>query len=293
MSASHSIKKEDHQFICADSYPITGTVYTPESPKAAVMICPATGIKRRFYDSFATYLCNAGYAVITFDNRGIGESLTGDLKECSATIRDWGYLDMPCILDNLMSLFPNTSYHVIGHSAGGQLVGLMHNWKHIHSMFNFACSSGQLKNMSTKDRLLGLFFLNIFAPISNSVFGFTHAEWLGMGEPLPKGVAKEWKTWCNGQGYVETDFGKNITQHWYSDIDFPSYWLNATDDYIANDANVDDMTRVFSQLKPRRLTLKPEDFDFNDIGHMKFFSRQCESLWPLATDWLEEHCPKP
>lgn len=294
------MQKENLQIICKDGYAITATLYQPKTAQVsdAIMIAPATGIKRVFYHAFASHLASLGYGVITFDNRGIGDSITGKLKDSKATIRDWGYLDMPAVLETLQAHFPNTDalatkYHLIGHSAGGQLTGLMYNHTDLASIFNVACSSGQLDNMHTKFRYRAKFFMNVFAPLNNLLFGYTNTHWIGMGEPLPKGVAKDWCDWCNGEGYIKTAFGDTVTQHWYDDISCPSMWINATDDDIALDANVDDMTRVFTKMTAdgniKRLTLEPKAEGFTDIGHMKFFSSKRSKLWTLATDWLTLH----
>ena len=131
---------------CSDNYELTGTLFTPSGQiRAVAMIAPATGIKRKFYKSFSTYLAENGYAVITYDNRGIGDSLHGKIKDSNASLQQWGELDMPAVLDDLKNRFPGLKYHLIGHSAGGQLVGLMPNSIEITSIFNFACSSGRIK----------------------------------------------------------------------------------------------------------------------------------------------------
>lgn len=288
---------ESIKITCRDGYLLSGSLYRPASKMhAAVMIAPATGIKKTFYHAFATHLAEQGYGVVTFENRGIGESLRGKLKDSKATIRDWGYLDMPAVLDSLKSSFPSTSHHLVGHSAGGQLAGLMHNHGDLRSMFNVACSSGQLDNMRAGYRRKAKIFMNAFAPLNNAVFGYTNTQWIGMGEPLPKGVAQEWCDWCNGAGYIETAFGKSVKEHWYDAINCPSLWINATDDDIANNANVDDMTRVFTKMsaqgKIERLTIDPSEHGYQDLGHMKFFSRKRSGLWDIATNWLERQCDK-
>ena len=81
---------KDIQVTCEDGMHLTALLYTPPSPaKAAVMIGPATGIKRQFYSAFATYLCEQGYGVITFDNRGIGGSVKGSVKQSDASLVTW------------------------------------------------------------------------------------------------------------------------------------------------------------------------------------------------------------
>ena len=185
---------------------LAATVYRPKNEmKAAVMIAPATGIKRQFYHNFATYLAESGFGVLTFDNEGIGESLSSALAKCDASLISWGRHDMPAVLDALQDEFADVTYHLIGHSAGGQLIGLMPNYKAIASVFNVACSSGQIKNMDMPYKLKAMGFMDAFIPLTNLTFGYTPADKIGMGEPLPRGVARQWREWCNGAGYIKNN----------------------------------------------------------------------------------------
>ena len=281
---------KDVTITCSDQVELAATLYSPNTvPKAAIIIGPATGIKRQFYANFSSYFAEQGYGVITFDNRGIGGSLNGNIKDCEASLQCWGEQDMPTALEALKSSFPDSSYHLIGHSAGGQLIGLMHNAKELSSIYNFACSSGRLKNMKKRHWLKANFFMNFFIPVSNALFGYVKSDWVGMGEPLPKKVAKQWQEWCNGQGYVKTAFGRTIERHLYDELVTPSMWVNAVDDFIAIDENVDDMLSVFTKFNAERLTLTAQDHNLNEIGHMKFFSRKSQVLWPHTLDWLAKY----
>ena len=285
-----NVTQTEQTIICDDKVTLAATLFQPVKPlKGAVLIGPATGIKQQFYASFARYLAQSGYGVLTFDNRGIGQSLHGKIKHSEATLQCWGEKDMPAALEQLKREFPNTRYHLIGHSAGGQLFGLMPNANDISSVFNFASSSGRLKNMKLSYKFPAHFFMNFFIPVSNLLFGHTKSQWVGMGEPLPKQVARQWQIWCNGQGYVKTTFGKTVHQHWYDELTMPSMWVNAVDDQIAINENVADMVSVFTQLPAETKTLNAADHGLKEIGHMKFFSRQSQQLWSLATDWLARH----
>ncbi|WP_298441244.1 alpha/beta fold hydrolase [uncultured Ferrimonas sp.] len=275
---------------CEDGTVLAASYFAPKiAASAAVMIAPATGIKRQFYANFSRYLAQQGLAVLSFDNRGIGGSLQGAVSNSTASIQQWGEQDMPAVLAKLQQLVPNRSCHLIGHSAGGQLLGLMHNSAQLSSMFAFACSSGNLSNMRMPFWLSAQYFMNGFIPLSNLLFGHTKSQWFGMGEPLPKAVAQQWRHWCNGSGYVQTDFGHAIQQHSYHRLNIPALWINASDDEIANNRNVAEMIAVHHQLQPQRLTLVPQEHGLKEIGHMKFFSRQCQALWPLALDWIQQH----
>lgn len=280
----------ESKIVCVDRFAIAATTYAPKKDvKGAILIGPATGIKRQFYASFASFFAEKGYGVITFDNRGIGGSLVGSVKESDASLQCWGEKDMPAVFEQLKKTFPNTNYHLVGHSAGGQLVGLMHNAMDFTSIFNFACSSGQLKNMRGLYSLKAHFCMNFFIPLSNIIFGYTKSQWLGMGEPLPKKVAQQWREWCNGEGYVKSSFGKTVHNHLYDDLSIPSMWVNSIDDDIAINENVKDMLTVFTKLSAETLTLSPDDYALDEIGHMKFFSRKSQVLWTHALSWLEKN----
>ena len=270
---------------------LAATVYRPKDEvKKAVMIAPATGIKRQFYHNFATYLAASGFGVLTFDNEGIGESLSSDLTKCDASLISWGRHDMPAVLDALQDEFADATYHLIGHSAGGQLIGLMPNYQAIASVFNVACSSGRIKNMDMPYKLKAMGFMDAFIPLTNLTFGYTPADKIGMGEPLPRGVARQWREWCNGAGYIKTAFGKSIHTHFYDEIDIPALWLGFSDDEIANSKNIDDMIRVFSKMPVEKRYFDPEEFGLNSIGHMRYFSSKTNAkapqLWQMAIDWL-------
>lgn len=272
---------------------LAATVYRPtETIKTAIMIAPATGIKRQFYHSFATYLAEHGFGVLTFDNEGIGESLSSDLSKCDASLISWGRHDMPAVLDALQDEFSDATYHLIGHSAGGQLIGLMPNYKAIKSVFNVACSSGRIKNMNMPYKLKAMGFMDAFIPLTNLTLGYTPSDKIGMGEPLPRGVARQWRDWCNGAGYIKTAFGKSIHTHFYDELSMPALWLGFSDDDIANSKNMDDMIRVFTKMPVEKRFLEPKDFGLNHIGHMRYFSSKTNAkapeLWQMAVDWLNK-----
>ncbi|MEO0338756.1 MAG: alpha/beta fold hydrolase [Bacteroidota bacterium] len=272
---------------CSDGYELKGTLYQATETKAAILFGPATGIRRTFYHSFAKHLASFGYAILTFDNRGIGDSKGESLNSVSASLVNWGKLDMTAGLEVLKRRFPDVDYHLLGHSAGGQLIGLMDNCLDLKSFFNVACSSGSIHNARYPFKFSSFFFLNIFLPLSNLIFGHTKSGLIGMGESLPKQVAADWRRWCNGRGYVKVDFDKKIKEHFYNQMAIPSLWLHATDDEIANLANVKDMIRIFPNIESRIISLDPKALGFQEIGHMKFFSSKKKVLWQHAVDWFE------
>ena len=130
--------------------------------------------------------------------------------------------------------------------------------------------------------------MSILIPLTNMLMGYTPAQWMGMGEPLPKGVARQWAEWCNGSCYVKMAFGKEIKEHWFDDITLPMKWAFATDDDIANQPNVEEMITVFPSAESTHLKLEPSVYGLKEIGHMRFFSRSSKSLWICVTEFFTE-----
>ncbi|MBX2817599.1 MAG: alpha/beta fold hydrolase [Saprospiraceae bacterium] len=282
----------DFEIRCDNGVTLAATSFQPSSgnkASTAVFIGPATGIRRTFYKAFAAYLCQHDIGVITYDNHGIGGSMNAREGFPLPSLISWGQNDMSAVLRVLQEQFPAATYHLVGHSAGGQLLGLMENVADLRSIFNVAASSGSIRNMQYPFKIAGAFFLNWYIPINNFLFGQTNSQWVGMGEPLPKQVGADWRRWCNGSGYVATDFGTKILEHHYDAIRAPSLWLHATDDNIANLANVKDMMRVLPHSPAQIRSIDPREWGYPDVGHMKFFSSKRDKLWSIAVEWLTSH----
>lgn len=274
---------------CEDKVELRGTLYSPRNPKAAILIAPATGIKRHFYNSFAEYLTDNKYAVLTFDNRGIGDSRGNNINDNNPSIVNWGNLDMTAALDRLKEIYPELKYHLVGHSAGGQIFGLMKNANDLTSIFNFACSSGSTQNFKGIFKLGSLYLMRLYMPINNFLFGYAKTNLKGLGEPLPKNVAKEWSEWCLGKGYVKVHLNKSNKKYNFEKVNSNSLWVHATDDNIANIENVKEMIDVYPNIKSKTMTIKPEEYGFKSIGHMSFFSKKKSKLWEIALNWFSEN----
>src|SRR5205823_4768419 len=103
-----------------------GTLSEPASrPRGAVVIASALGVPRGFYGAFAGYLAEGGLATLRFDYRGIGGSLRGPLRQCDATYHSWGEQDLAGALRFLRERHPSAPLLLVGHSVGGQLLGLL------------------------------------------------------------------------------------------------------------------------------------------------------------------------
>lgn len=274
---------------CEDGYTLTGHFFRPttQSSLGAVLISPATGFRHQVYSNFAKWLADQGFAVLTFSNRGIGDSRNHiPLAELEADLVDWGTLDLPAALDKLIALAPNLPVSLVGHSAGAQLIGLMPNFARIDRYVLIAASSGHFNNLKPKTRMAAKLLFHGWQPVSLALKGYWSTKIIGFGEDLPAGVARQWRQWCRSPGYVENSFGREIQQHHYGDIKAPVLALTATDDHIAVPANVEDFLRLLPNARVEKQFLEPADFGLKEIGHSDLLRSRCKACWPRILEGL-------
>src|ERR1700730_15144087 len=118
----------DFRLIARDAFSLAATQFVPAGPvRAAVVVNSATAVPRKIYRGFAGYPAERGFAVVTYDYRGIGESRPASLVGFAARMRDWAALDATAALDHVRAAWPNVPIHAVGHSVGGQAIGLLDN----------------------------------------------------------------------------------------------------------------------------------------------------------------------
>src|SRR5258706_9154175 len=94
----------DLKLTSRDGVILAATFFEPRAPvRGAVLVNSGTGIPRQFYGSFAAHLAANGFAVLTYDYRGIG----GSEAPAGAVMEEWGRIDQPSMLENLARLAPD------------------------------------------------------------------------------------------------------------------------------------------------------------------------------------------
>lgn len=273
---------------CKDGYQLAAQYYPAQdqSKPYPILICPATGITKNFYHAFASWLNQQGYSVLSFDFRGIGESLHGQLKDSTANINDWGLLDIPAAIEVLLERTHAQKVIIIGHSAGGQLLGIVPNYHKVAKVVAIAGSTGHVKGLKGKTKFLAPVMFNVIFPVSSLLKGYGATQFIGMGENLPKNVAKQWAEFCSQPGYVMNAIGKTIFHDYHHEIQCPITSFRASDDEIATQTNVEGLLSLYPNAPTKLIELKPKQYGYKYIGHMLMFKKSHQKLWSLIENEL-------
>lgn len=280
---------EPMNIVCQDGYSLSARYYANSSDKSSqspILICPATGISKNFYHHFAIWLSEQGFDVMSFDFRGIADSLHGDLKDSNASIQDWGQLDIPAAIDSVLAKTQQHKVTLLGHSAGGQLLGIASNYHKVERLIAVSGSTGHTGGLKGRTKLLAPLMFKLIFPISSRIKGYGATQFIGMGENLPKAVARQWAEFCSRPGYVTNAIGKTIFEDYHQQIRCPItvYW--SSDDEIATQANVKQLLSLYPHAETQMHELVPQQHGFKSIGHMAMFKRSHQVLWPVLIQEL-------
>jgi predicted alpha/beta hydrolase len=269
--------------VAADSTSIGASLFSPEVPCGrAVVVAGAIGVKQSFYARFARFLASRGFFVLTFDYRGIGESLGAGLAQARGGLGAWAAQDLAAALDFCARLTPEPDVVVVGHSAGGQFVGLTESNRHIRAMLAVSAQSGSWR-LWPKSRQWALFLLwRIIMPGLTRIFGYFPARALRLGENLPRDSALEWARWCASRDYFVDANGQKLVGA-FDGLRAPLRALVIADDGMAPEAAVRALMRWYRNAEVEIVALRPED---GGIGHFGFFRQAGEPYWDAAADWL-------
>jgi predicted alpha/beta hydrolase len=201
-------------------------------------------------------------------------------------MRDWAALDVAAAVEHLRTRWPALPLAAVGHSFGGQAIGLLPNNAAISRSLMIAAQAGYWRLFHRPENYRVLAMLNAGRLVTHA-FGYTPG-WSGIGEDLPKGVFLEWTKWVMSPRYFLND--PTLPEL----ANFPRYRgalraIGINDDPWATPPAIDLLLSAFTGTQPERIQIDPRTLGSGPIGHFGFFRPQHrEPLWRDAADWLGE-----
>jgi len=246
--------------------------------KTVLIIASATGVKQEYYRKFAKYAENNEITVITFDYNGIGRSLKKPIKELKTNAADWGRDDIESVIQYVINNYPKSKKVILGHSIGGQLIGLAKSSNKLDKIVLVAAQSGYWKYWKGIGRIKMWLNWYILFPFFLRTFGYLKSKNISGMENLPNKVANQWRNWGKNRDYILSD--KSINETFYERIEVKLTAFSIDDDDFAPKEAVQWITEIYSNAKRKSIHLKPIDFQAKKIGHFGIFKERFKNtIW--------------
>ena len=113
-----------------------------------------------------------GYLAATFDYRGIGQSAPATLRGFEIDIRDWATQDCAAVIDFMKARAPDVPLYWVGHSLGGQLLGLIPNRERIDRVITIATGNGYWLENSWQTRRFVWWLWFVVVPLALRIAGY-------------------------------------------------------------------------------------------------------------------------
>lgn len=260
-------------------YKVAVKEFIPQNPKSqSLIIASATGVKQTLYHKFSEFLSSQGIRVFTFDYGGIGDSKLASLKKFNTSASNWGKNDLEMVIQHVKTKHPDTPFSIMGHSIGGQLIGLAPSSPEAARVVLVAAQTGYWKYWKGMSKLRMFLTWHVLIPGLTKLSGYFPGKRIGSSEDLPKDMALEWMRWCRHPNYLFA-FLPNASES-YQAISCPLVSYSAQDDDYAPKVTVDWLTEHYSNATIERNHLIPKDLNTPKIGHFGFFrSKNKEAVW--------------
>ncbi|MBS1735270.1 MAG: alpha/beta fold hydrolase [Bacteroidetes bacterium] len=262
---------------------INCSLYNAVPSSKVMIIVSAAGVLQIFYKKIAEFFQNNGISTITFDYTGVGKSLHGNIKKENSNLANWGNRDLEAVIKHTIKTFPHHKIILLGHSIGGQLIGLAPSSFLADKIILVAAQSGYWKFWKGigKIRMWANWYLLV--PALTKMFGYLPSKKISRMENLPKNVAKEWAKWCKSSDYLFASFSHN--KLYFDRIKCKLTSISIDDDIWAPKKSVEWLTAKFENASIKSLHFIPENFKALKIGHFSLFTEKFkDSIWNILLE---------
>ena len=276
---------------CRDGYRLHGHLWRPlaDGGRGTVIVNPATGVLARYYHFYASYLASHGFAVLTYDYRGIGASRPARLRGAGFRWRDWGEYDFDAAVAWARQRDPDGLLAVVGHSIGGFLPGFAVNGSRVDRLLTVGAQYAYWRDYAPARRLALLLKWHVAMPAFTAMCGYFPGRRLGWLEDLPAGVAFEWSFRRARMEASYPPFEREAILARFAAVRAPILAVGLSDDEFGTVPAISRGLGYYRGSPRHQVLLRPSDFGAQSIGHFNLFhTRHREGFWAATLRWLAD-----
>lgn len=279
------------RIVCPDGVVLSGIWYEPSVAGVSATVVVATGAAAaaRFYRGFCEYLAGAGFRVLCFDFRSVGDSRRLPIRrDRESGFSTWIEQDYPAVLHFAKSSRPDLPLLVVGHSAGGWMSGINPGVAQVDGILGVAALSGFWRHMARPHRYAHWLAWHVLVPVATRLLGFWPGL-IGFNANMPPRFGQEFARWGRHPDFVFSDAALAASQR-ASEFRGAMHLLQIADDPWGTPAAVAAYAARFPNARRRSIeVIDPSNVSNVALGHFGFFRRQHgAALWPIAVERLKE-----
>lgn len=279
------------QFPCRDGYRLEGHLWGSRhaTGSGTIIINPATGVAAKYYHRYARFLTRQGFAVITYDYRGIGASRPARLRGHKVEWRHWGEFDFDAVVTWARGRDPSGLLAVVGHSIGGFLPGFAPAAPQVDRILTVGAQYASWRNYAPSHRLRLLLRWHVVMPALTLGLGYFPGKRLGWLEDLPAGVALEWSFRRDRMELSYPAPERAAILNRFAAVQAPILAIGLADDEYGTIQAIRRGLDYYAASPRQQVELFPQDLGFDSVGHFDpFHERHSDKFWPATCDWLRD-----
>jgi predicted alpha/beta hydrolase len=266
-----------------DGVNLLGNVYPPEREVLyQLLVLPGIGVPQRVFRRLAEWFACKGVRVVSIDYRGVGTSRQDQSALRTASLTTWAARDAVGAL-RFVERSNKAPVVLLAHSFGGQALGFSDEFRRVQGAILVGSQFAQPRHWDGLGRLKLAAYWNFILPASAAAFDVVPG-WTGLGESLPRGVAREWALWGRTREWLLPHV--EGAEQRYATFDRPIRAYAMSDDNIAPPRAVSDLLGRFHATAVERIDLAPSDLSLPKIGHIGLFRPGApERIWSEMFDF--------
>ncbi|MCV3271721.1 alpha/beta hydrolase family protein [Roseobacter sinensis] len=264
-----------------DGAELGGTLFRPAfRPRAALVLNGATGVPQGYYRAFAQWAAaEHAIAVLTYDYRGTGRSLTGAMRASRATMSDWGLRDNAAARRHLRRAVPDVPLWVMGHSLGAMMLPMQDDVSGIDGVIGVASGLVHHADHPWPYRALALYFWYGLPPLAAAMLGYLPGRRMGLGADMPATAYAEWRRWCTTPGVFAGEVRDTLPRPDWRRSAAPVRLVSFTDDDVCPEVCTRRLAGLYDGFAQVEV-ISPAELGVRRVGHIGAFARQNEAIWP-------------
>lgn len=274
--------------VCRDGYRLAAQLWLPEGPqRGAVIVSSATGVLARYYARYAAFLNQHGFAVLTYDYRGIGGSRPASLRGARIRWRDWGELDFDAAVRWMRQRDPDGLLVAVGHSIGGFLPGFAEAAPQVDRFLSVGSQYAYWPDYRASERLRMVARWHLCMPLLTALCGYFPGRRLGWLEDLPAGVVWEWALRRSRMEHSYPAHERAALLQRFAAIRAPMLAVSVEDDEYATLPAIERALAYYRNSERQHVRLAPADLGATRVGHFELFhARHQDGFWQATLDWI-------